>query len=829
MATIPNVLSLFGGGSTATLGTGTSALAEYTIYQKNGPKQFEQFKQQKTIQKAVADFREAVANIDSPEAFVKNRKAMDFAMRAFFLGGSTEDYGLTRRAITQSLDDEKALANRLTDTRYKKITEAFDFAKSGVDKLKDTAFVDDLVNRYLQNEFERSIGDKNSAVRDAIVFRRSVGDITKTVDILGNALLRRVVTTALQLPDQIALQSVKKQISLVDDRIDTTKFMLNPTSSTTTTLGTLTPTQRLANADKGLSILDNTRSVVKAIVDQLSQLDTDYATLDATIASRAAERPRQEIAIPQAVTSRGAYEASIGALQATEGGINGAINAIGGALSAIAAGGSDPAQTPAQQYQWVIDKITQLRDQMASAGYGSYQGQSLARATDDPATFTDGAKTVSSIELTSALTVDVKARDVSSALDGLNQALAALGGYTAGGAEADLDAARSALLGAQTVVQAAQGTLGADLDTLNAGLSAMEGWAVPMATADLYAGSQLAATGRTALTNVQDIVGQMRILAMTSLDSGYTGDRAALDAEFKTLAASLSGALDGADATDPSTGEVRNLLRAGTGSYTFDLFADGTTSITAPTLGIDGKLDPVAADIAAGTAGIGDRDAAASVLARLTGIEVDLAQASANLSGTSKAFALASVDIDPRGSLDARYRNLATLADASIGLATFQQVNLLNAQATDVTLNSNDLPGSPKLEAQPEMRTLVADRLAQGAAGLPGTGPFDQTNPARVALVDALIEAQRVQMALDTNRAEIKTVRDQAQRDVPDSANSADDPFDVKATAFTDQFIRRYLITVDSQSSSLGTQAQSSYSVALGLLGSARGNTSLFG
>jgi hypothetical protein len=340
---------------------------------------------------------------------------------------------------------------------------------------------------------------------------------------------------------------------------------------------------------------------------------------------------------------------------------------------------------------------------------------------------------------------------------------------------------------------------------------------VPVATSDVYRGQKAVTSAQTALTSMSDTMTQLRVLALQLSDPSYAGDRSAADGEFKTLAAKLGTQLASADYADAVGGDTRNLLKTG-GTYTYNLFADGSASIKSTSVGLDAAVDPFASDVQAGTLSLADPAGAMAAVDRIRQLEAAVGEASSSIDGQAKAFGVAAYDIDPRAKLDARYRTLAQFATSSISLANFNKTNLLKAGATDVAINSTDVPGDTVLEAHPEMSTNVADVLTSGAAALPGTGPFDQTNPARVALTDALIAAQRVQNDLMVNRSAIVSVRNAAQKENPGSASStANDPFNVKATAFTDQFIRRYLITMDSQNSATA-QASGSYNSALTLL-----------
>jgi hypothetical protein len=74
------------------------------------------------------------------------------------------------------------------------------------------------------NEFEKKLGEQSPALREAAYFKRKAGGIKDVYDILGDKVLRAVVTSALGIPPQAAVQSVEKQASLVTDKLDVKKF-----------------------------------------------------------------------------------------------------------------------------------------------------------------------------------------------------------------------------------------------------------------------------------------------------------------------------------------------------------------------------------------------------------------------------------------------------------------------------------------------------------------------------------------------------------------------------------------------------------------------------
>jgi len=205
-------------------GNSLPAMFIFQSLQKTGDKQFEQFKKEPQIEKEVAHFRERVKEIESVDEFLDDRRLMAFALSAFAMESEIQFLGRMRKVLTEPPEDEEALVNKLRDPRFKEIATAFNFAKNGVSKLKDASFVNSIVERFHTNEFELRLGEQNPALREAAFFRRKIGDIKNTFDILGNQVLRDVVTFTFDLPKEIALQSVDKQKALIDARVDIEDF-----------------------------------------------------------------------------------------------------------------------------------------------------------------------------------------------------------------------------------------------------------------------------------------------------------------------------------------------------------------------------------------------------------------------------------------------------------------------------------------------------------------------------------------------------------------------------------------------------------------------------
>ena len=208
----------FGGGATQ------PAFPIYQALTQSRDKQFASFVKQPVIQRESAYFLEEAKKVKTVEEFINNRRLLSVALSAFGLDEEINYLGRIKKVLTEFSEDKDSLVNKLIDPRYKEIATTFKFDTLGTFNLGLTSFLTDIVDRYKTNEFEKFLGEQNPALREVEYFRRNVGKVENTFNILGDKVLRQVVTFGVQLPQQIVLQSVDKQKALIDKRVDIAKF-----------------------------------------------------------------------------------------------------------------------------------------------------------------------------------------------------------------------------------------------------------------------------------------------------------------------------------------------------------------------------------------------------------------------------------------------------------------------------------------------------------------------------------------------------------------------------------------------------------------------------
>ncbi len=220
---------------------------------------------QPEIKRALDRFAAAVNGATSVTALLKNPAVMEVLLTANGLGDRISATALARKALTSDLTDPKSLANTLTDTRWKNVAKTFDFAAQGLTVVQKSEVITKLQDAYAEVKWRQDLNKKTPGLSNALTFRAEASKITSIYQILGDPVLRDVVTTALSIPKQFAFQTLNAQEKAISTRLDIAKltdpkfvekfvqrYLLNTASTATTSRPDDLTT--LANKASGLVI-----------------------------------------------------------------------------------------------------------------------------------------------------------------------------------------------------------------------------------------------------------------------------------------------------------------------------------------------------------------------------------------------------------------------------------------------------------------------------------------------------------------------------------------------------------------------------------------------
>ncbi len=171
------------------------------------------------LQRTLARFRDAVSRAPNVETALKDPRVLAVVLPAMGLSDAVDKPALAMRALTSNPSDPKSLANRLGDSRWLEAAKTLDLSRRGLDALRDPKMQKILADGMARVAWREELNDANPGVSDALYFQQRAPSVKNAYDILGDAVLRRVVTKALGLPDQLAVQSVEAQARVINSRL----------------------------------------------------------------------------------------------------------------------------------------------------------------------------------------------------------------------------------------------------------------------------------------------------------------------------------------------------------------------------------------------------------------------------------------------------------------------------------------------------------------------------------------------------------------------------------------------------------------------------------
>ena len=150
-----------------------------------------------TAVKSATDYYLAnIGKVKTVADFVGNYRLFSYAMTAYGLGDMVSAKGLMTKVLDGGVTSSSALANTLSDPRYKAFATAFDFAGKGSAATSETAATTGTTAKYIEQTLETNEAKQNNGVALALYFKRNASSITSAYGLLGDSKMLTVVQTA---------------------------------------------------------------------------------------------------------------------------------------------------------------------------------------------------------------------------------------------------------------------------------------------------------------------------------------------------------------------------------------------------------------------------------------------------------------------------------------------------------------------------------------------------------------------------------------------------------------------------------------------------------
>lgn len=201
---------------------GIGASTAWAVMQRQGDALQARFSAQKSNTADIERFRERAAEITSVEDLLKDRRTLTMVLEAFQMETEVDKRAVIRKLLTDDPADQASFANRMADHRYREINAAFG-GRSGA-PLASPALVETIIRKAMVNRFEKSAGEGNSGLREALYFQRSIAAVGSIPALMSDTALVAVAKGALGLPSQFGLLDYDQQKNILTKRLDPATF-----------------------------------------------------------------------------------------------------------------------------------------------------------------------------------------------------------------------------------------------------------------------------------------------------------------------------------------------------------------------------------------------------------------------------------------------------------------------------------------------------------------------------------------------------------------------------------------------------------------------------
>lgn len=788
------LLSLFGTSLPSSQPTMTATVG-FSIYVQNENDHLAKYAQQASVKQAVDYFKSHISKVKSVADLTKDPKLLNFVLTAFGLQADAHEPALIAGVLNSDLSKGNSLANMLADPRFQQLAKEFNVHTFGMANFSSSQVIDDVVTRYLTNAYEVSLDDVNSALHSAAYFLRNIGNVTSAYNILADPVLRNVVLTVTGLPAQIANLPIQDEANLISSKVDLKAFATGSSSSGASGSSS-SATTALSLYQSNLSALSSATAVataaqtsVQSIVDQINaitQAQQNLSNIQSGTGPFASEIPVQEAAAPVLIEQQGLLAA---AQKAT-----GTVTSDIAQLQDLVKQAGDPNNTTAiSQLQ---SEFTTLVNSITSAISGAtYQyDNNTGGVTYTSQNLIDGslgsAITVQYDSAGDTATVNPQNLGAGSSFESaLNAAQTAFTSATP-----DLTTAAAQLTSALTTANNVSSAVSSDATNFASAISSVSApfskWAGTYNTASVYLGSQSVVDAGTRLTQINLYVSQLQNIAQTSAQADPGADRSIVQAQYDSVLTKLSDAIN-----NTGTAGLDNLLN-GTTTYSYnvignyDIQAQGQDLVT----NVLNQLN---------TLDVTSQANAGAVLSALSSstLQDALTQAGTQIGIDSQYFNIAKT-VDPASTIYTQYASLASNVSNLVSQAKSNGTNLLDPnQVLPITVTATAANQSISVTPEATFYADVQQVLSAGAAALLSntTTAFSDLSSASFSansILDHLNgELNQLQYATSVTNTAIANLQKKQQASATTVIGQP-----VHATAYAQQFIKRYLAIVDSQS-----------------------------
>ncbi len=198
--------------------------------EKNEAKQLAQVAKDPQVAKDLARYAKVVNGAKTMNDVLNDPVARKVFMTANGLKGSVDYVGLAKKALNSDPSDTRSPAAKLAsiDGGWYDTVKKWPVGLAGIGVLQVSDAVTEISADYVAEKRLDMLDAQLPGLGSAVLFKEIAPNLKDALDILGSPLGREIITTALNIPKQIAVQSIEAQQKAINQRMNPAKLS-NPT------------------------------------------------------------------------------------------------------------------------------------------------------------------------------------------------------------------------------------------------------------------------------------------------------------------------------------------------------------------------------------------------------------------------------------------------------------------------------------------------------------------------------------------------------------------------------------------------------------------------
>jgi hypothetical protein len=202
--------------------SGIDNLTGWAVLQKNTASIEKAYAADGSATNDIAYFQSVAPSLTTPDALLKDYRALSFVATAYGLGSQVDQTAILRKLMTENPNATTSLAQQLSDNNYRIFANAL--STWAPPPFSSQATIDAAIAGFKQHSFNTAIGQDSVPLQEASYFTQNATGLTKLSQIMADKPLLDVVRVALGIPDTFGNLSYDQQVAILAPRVDMTQF-----------------------------------------------------------------------------------------------------------------------------------------------------------------------------------------------------------------------------------------------------------------------------------------------------------------------------------------------------------------------------------------------------------------------------------------------------------------------------------------------------------------------------------------------------------------------------------------------------------------------------